>query len=261
MPQQEPVCSGAAEGTHMFIVALCWLSVSRPSFYSHGNAPGVVMAAGNTGEYLDASADTTCTWMSRDGGANWEDVADYAAIYEFGDHGSIILTARYQVICSKPPAPVMPLRAVNMTATRIERAFRHQCYVDPAVVLMKALTLLFTSSSVDNSSVCSAYCPYSKQHVGQRKTVHALLCTALPCQTCQLNHILGCSPLCMQFWPLLTLSKHCLWLLSPVCRDPCFSLIATCLTAQPCACNSLPRLTTSKQHPWQLNHACCLPAE
>lgn len=93
----------------MFNVVLCWLSVSRPSFYTHGNAPGVVMAAGNTGEYLDASTDTTCTWMSRDGGANWEDVADYAAIYEFGDHGSIVLIARYQVICIKPPAPATPL--------------------------------------------------------------------------------------------------------------------------------------------------------
>ena len=82
----------------------CWssssalLAESRPSFYSHVNAPGVIMAAGNTGEFLDSSADNTCTWLSRDGGLNWEDVADYAAIYEFGDHGSIILTARYQVI-------------------------------------------------------------------------------------------------------------------------------------------------------------------
>ena len=70
---------------------------SRPSFYSHANAPGVVMAAGNTGEFLDASADTTCTWLSRDGGTSWEDVANYAAIYEFGDHGSILLSAQYQV--------------------------------------------------------------------------------------------------------------------------------------------------------------------
>ena len=70
---------------------------SRPSFYSHSNAPGIVMAAGNTGEFLDISADTTCTWLSKDGGTSWQDVADYAAIYEFGDHGSILLTARYQV--------------------------------------------------------------------------------------------------------------------------------------------------------------------
>ena len=72
---------------------------SRPSFYSHSNAPGLVMAAGNTGEYLDPAADSTCTWLSRDGGFSWEDVADYAAIYEFGDHGSILLTAHYQVSC------------------------------------------------------------------------------------------------------------------------------------------------------------------
>jgi len=58
------------------------------------------MAAGNTGEFLDPAADATCTWLSRDGGFSWEDVADYAAIYEFGDHGSILLTARYQVGCT-----------------------------------------------------------------------------------------------------------------------------------------------------------------
>ena len=58
------------------------------------------MAAGNTGEFLDPAADSTCTWLSRDGGFSWEDVADYAAIYEFGDHGSILLTAHYQVSCS-----------------------------------------------------------------------------------------------------------------------------------------------------------------
>ena len=62
------------------------------------------MAAGNTGEFLDPAADSTCTWLSRDGGFSWEDVADYAAIYEFGDHGSILLTARYQVGCSSKSA-------------------------------------------------------------------------------------------------------------------------------------------------------------
>lgn len=78
---------------------------SRPSFYSHNNAPGLVMAAGNTGEFLDAAADSTCTWLSRDGGFSWEDVANYAAIYEFGDHGSILLTARYQT--EEPAESVM----------------------------------------------------------------------------------------------------------------------------------------------------------
>lgn len=62
------------------------------------------MAAGNTGEFLDPAADSTCTWLSRDGGFSWEDVADYAAIYEFGDHGSILLTAHYQVSCNSRSA-------------------------------------------------------------------------------------------------------------------------------------------------------------
>ena len=36
------------------------------------------MAVGNTGEYLEFAADTMCTWLSRDGGATWEDVAPNA---------------------------------------------------------------------------------------------------------------------------------------------------------------------------------------
>lgn len=36
------------------------------------------MAVGNTGEYLEFAADAMCTWLSRDGGATWEDVAPNA---------------------------------------------------------------------------------------------------------------------------------------------------------------------------------------
>ncbi|KAK9828958.1 hypothetical protein WJX72_003046 [[Myrmecia] bisecta] len=70
---------------------------ARPSFYSHGNAPGIVMATGNTGTYLDFAADAACTFLSRDGGRSWEDVADHAAIYEFGDHGDLLVMASHQV--------------------------------------------------------------------------------------------------------------------------------------------------------------------
>ena len=70
---------------------------ARPSFYSHMSAPGFIMASGNTGEHLDFAADTTCTWLSSDGGLTWKDVADHTAIYEFGDHGSIVLLARHEV--------------------------------------------------------------------------------------------------------------------------------------------------------------------
>ncbi|BDA42979.1 Vacuolar protein sorting/targeting protein 10 [Coccomyxa sp. Obi] len=68
----------------------------RPSFYSHENAPGIVMAVGNTGEFLDFAADAMCTWLSRDGGATWEDVAPHAGIYEYGDHGGLLLMASHE---------------------------------------------------------------------------------------------------------------------------------------------------------------------
>ena len=83
---------------HQSAMLLCTGATgARPSFYSHMSAPGFIMASGNTGEHLDFAADTTCTWLSSDGGLTWKDVADHTAIYEFGDHGSIVLLARHEV--------------------------------------------------------------------------------------------------------------------------------------------------------------------
>ena len=42
-----------------------------PALHSHFSAPGVVMAVGNTGEFLDTSSDVSCTFLSRDGGETW----------------------------------------------------------------------------------------------------------------------------------------------------------------------------------------------
>lgn len=42
-----------------------------PALHSHLAAPGLVMAVGNVGEYLDFAADATCTFLSRDGGETW----------------------------------------------------------------------------------------------------------------------------------------------------------------------------------------------
>ncbi|KAK9845742.1 hypothetical protein WJX81_001203 [Elliptochloris bilobata] len=68
----------------------------RPSFYTHDNAPGVIMAVGNTGEYLEQAADAMCTWLSRDGGATWQDVAPYASIYEYGDYGGLLIMTKHE---------------------------------------------------------------------------------------------------------------------------------------------------------------------
>ena len=60
------------------------------------------MATGNTGDYLDFAADVTCTWLSHDGGATWRDVLNFPGIYEFGDHGGILVMAPHQVRSMHP---------------------------------------------------------------------------------------------------------------------------------------------------------------
>lgn len=68
----------------------------RPNFYSHEGAPGLVIATGNVGAHLDFKTGG-CTFVSRDGGLSWEDVADYVGIYEFGNSGGIIAMAPHKV--------------------------------------------------------------------------------------------------------------------------------------------------------------------
>ena len=48
---------------------------SRPKMHTHWASPGVVVAVGNTGEFLDHAADATCTYLSRDGGMSPQHVS------------------------------------------------------------------------------------------------------------------------------------------------------------------------------------------
>lgn len=68
----------------------------HPNFYSLPTAPGLIIATGNVGPHLDQSPDGDCTWMSRDGGLSWEDIADNTAIYEIGNHGGIVVIAAHR---------------------------------------------------------------------------------------------------------------------------------------------------------------------
>lgn len=43
------------------------------------------MAVGSVGEYLSFASDYTCTFLSRDGGATWQDIDTRATVFEFGD--------------------------------------------------------------------------------------------------------------------------------------------------------------------------------
>ena len=66
--------------------------------YSQETAVGLVMAIGNIGPNLvwdmdRATGSNRATFLSRDGGINWYEVAKVPLIYEYGDHGGLIVAA------------------------------------------------------------------------------------------------------------------------------------------------------------------------
>uniref|UniRef100_A0A7S0AB98 VPS10 domain-containing protein n=1 Tax=Pyrodinium bahamense TaxID=73915 RepID=A0A7S0AB98_9DINO len=78
----------------------CWLHLhgvtnfhNYAPFYSTENAVGIIMGTGNVGPYLRFEQDQTNTYLSRDGGLTWAEVHKGAFIYEYGDHGGLVLMA------------------------------------------------------------------------------------------------------------------------------------------------------------------------
>merc|ERR1711871_412063 len=67
---------------------------ARPTYYHHENAPGVLVANGNVGKYLDLESEG-CTFMSRDGGVSWEQISEGINVYEFGDHGALMIRVKH----------------------------------------------------------------------------------------------------------------------------------------------------------------------
>jgi hypothetical protein len=62
-------------------------------FYSTKSAAGIILASGNTGDYLATRRDEMSAWISRDAGLSWSHVARGSFIYEIGDHGAVIVMA------------------------------------------------------------------------------------------------------------------------------------------------------------------------
>jgi len=63
--------------------------------YSQESSIGLIMAVGNEGEeLLKASIDRTNTYLSRDGGVTWSEVKKGPYIYDYGDHGGLIVMAK-----------------------------------------------------------------------------------------------------------------------------------------------------------------------
>jgi len=82
-PQDDPTCT-----LHLHGVTDSW-----GPFYSSKNAIGIIMATGNVGKHLSDKEDEVHTFMSRDGGLTWQMARAGSHIYEYGDHGAIIVIA------------------------------------------------------------------------------------------------------------------------------------------------------------------------
>jgi hypothetical protein len=61
-------------------------------FYTSHSATGLIMGTGLVGSYLQQSTEIN-TYMSRDAGLTWREVAKGSHIYEFGDHGGLVVMA------------------------------------------------------------------------------------------------------------------------------------------------------------------------
>jgi len=62
--------------------------------YSQESAVGIVMAVGSVGDKLDFDRGARKgTFLSRDGGLTWTEIAKVPLIYEFGDHGGLLVAA------------------------------------------------------------------------------------------------------------------------------------------------------------------------
>ena len=71
-------------------------SKSVPPIYSAVNAPGIIIAVGNVGEYLSSNHYDYNTYMTNDGGVTWSEVSPGVNIYEIGDQGGLIIMAKYK---------------------------------------------------------------------------------------------------------------------------------------------------------------------
>lgn len=59
--------------------------------YSYKNSAGILMGTGNVGEELSFDKSQTNTYVSRDGGHTWSEVQKGNFIYEYGNHGGLLV--------------------------------------------------------------------------------------------------------------------------------------------------------------------------
>merc|ERR1719174_2248100 len=64
-----------------------------PPYYTVPTATGLVIGVGNVGTSLRSEGDEVNTYLSRDGGVTWQETMVGPYIYEFGDHGGLVVMA------------------------------------------------------------------------------------------------------------------------------------------------------------------------
>lgn len=69
------------------------LTSERGFFYSQETAIGLIVGTGNVGAFLSPSLSATSTFLSRDAGLTWKEIRKGSYIYEFGDHGGLLVLA------------------------------------------------------------------------------------------------------------------------------------------------------------------------
>jgi hypothetical protein len=52
---------------------------------------GLIIGTGNIGTHLTYQPDQVNTYLSRDGGKSWVELRKGSHIYEFGDHGGVVV--------------------------------------------------------------------------------------------------------------------------------------------------------------------------
>jgi len=78
-----------------------WLGVGGGfygNFYSAPEAVGLVIGTGNVGDTLTIDESKINTYLSRDGGLSWDQIMKGPTIYEYGDHGGILVVAHNTVL-------------------------------------------------------------------------------------------------------------------------------------------------------------------
>jgi hypothetical protein len=79
-----------------------WMGVNAtPPFYTSPNAIGLMVAVGNLGSSVSYDQNQLNTYFTRDAGLTWTTLFAGPTIYEFGDHGGILVWSQINILTNR----------------------------------------------------------------------------------------------------------------------------------------------------------------